>query len=146
MRAVARAMTAPVKAEMSVMLNVKDVERSVRFYKSLGFDVRWEMKGDDDRLNYAGVGMGDAVIALGKIPKDLRGMSKDYAEWVSSPLGAGVMVTVELDPVEEVHAKAKKAKAPIDSPLSERLYGTAFMVNDPDGYVVRFLRPKGVYA
>ncbi len=131
---------------MSIMLNVKDVERSVKFYSSLGFDTRWEDKGDDDRLNYAGVGIGDAVIALGRIPTDRRGMAKDYADWVSTPLGAGVMITVELDPVEKIYDLAKAAKAPIDSPLSERLYGTAFMVNDPDGYVVRFLRPKGKYA
>jgi catechol 2,3-dioxygenase-like lactoylglutathione lyase family enzyme len=135
-----------MKAEMSVMLNVKDVERSVNFYKSLGFDTRWETKGDDDRLDYAGVGIGDAVIALGRIPKDLQGMAKDYADWVSGPLGTGVMVTVELNEVEEIYDLAKKAQAPIDSQLSERPYGTAFIVNDPDGYVVRFLRPKGVYA
>ncbi len=135
-----------MKAEMSVMLNVTDVDRSVQFYTALGFDVRWETKGDDGRLDYAGVGIGDAVIALGRIPQDRRGMAKDYADWVSTPLGAGVMVTVELDEVEEIHQRAKRSKAPIDSPLSERLYGTAFLVNDPDGYVVRFLRPKGVYA
>jgi catechol 2,3-dioxygenase-like lactoylglutathione lyase family enzyme len=135
-----------MKAEMSVMLNVKDVARSVHFYKSLGFDTRWETLGDDSHLDHAGVGIGDAVIALGRIPKDLRRMAKDYSDWVSSPLGAGVMVTVELDGVEEIYELAKKAQAPIDSPISERPYGTAFIVNDPDGYVVRFLRPKGVYA
>ncbi len=131
---------------MSVMLNVKDVERSLKFYRSLGFDTRWEDKGDDGRLNYAGVGIGEAVIALGRIPTDRRGMAKDYADWISAPLGAGVMITLELDAVEEIYDRAQAAKAPIDSPLSERLYGTAFMVNDPDGYVVRFLRPKGKYA
>lgn len=135
-----------MKAEMSVMLNVKDVNRSVKFYRSLGFDTRWETKGDDGHLDYAGVGIGEAVIALGRIPKVRKSMDKDYAEWVSTPLGAGVMISVELNEVEEIYEMAKKAKAPIDSPLSDRFYGTAFMVNDPDGYVVRFLRPKGVYA
>ncbi len=38
-----------MKAEMSMMLNVADVERSVSFCTSLGFDVRWKTKGDDDR-------------------------------------------------------------------------------------------------
>ncbi len=131
---------------MSVMLNVKDVERSVKFYTALGFDTRWETKGEDDRLAYAGVGIGEAVIALGRIPKNPRSMSKDYADWVGTPLGAGVMITIELKGVEKVYRSAQKAKAPIDSPLSKRLYGTAFMLNDPDGYVVRFLRPTGVYA
>jgi catechol 2,3-dioxygenase-like lactoylglutathione lyase family enzyme len=134
------------KAEMSVMLNVKDVDRSVRFYRSLGFDVRWRRKGDDGRLDYAGVGIGEAVIALGRIPKDHRDADRDYAKWVSTPLGAGVIVSVELEPVEKLYRKARKAKAEIESPLSERLYGTAFMVTDPDGYVVRFLRPKGEFA
>lgn len=135
-----------MKAEMSVMLNVADVDRSMEFYKSLGFEVRWENKGEDGHLDYAGVGLGDAVIALGRIPKNRRGLAKDYADWVSTPLGAGVMVTLELQEVETIYALAKKANAPIDSELSERLYGTAFMLNDPDGYVIRFLRPKGVYA
>ncbi len=135
-----------MKAELSVMLNVQDVDRSVKFYRSLGFDLRWETKGEDRHLDYAGVGIGDAVIALGRIPKNPRTMSKDYADWVSTPLGAGVMITVELQGVEEVYELAQRMKTPIDSPLSERLYGTAFMINDPDGYVVRFLRPKGVYA
>jgi len=73
-------------------------------------------------------------------------MAKDYTDWVSNPLGGGRMVTVELDGVEEIYDLAKKALATIDSPISERPYGTAFILNDPDGYVVRFLRPKGVYA
>lgn len=135
-----------MKAEMSVMLNVRDVERSLRFYHSLGFDTRWETKADDGRLSYAGVGIGDAVIALGRIPANPHAMSKDYADWVSTPLGAGVMITVELAEVEEIYRRAEEAKAPIEAPLSERPYGTAFMVDDPDGYVVRFLRPTGIYA
>jgi catechol 2,3-dioxygenase-like lactoylglutathione lyase family enzyme len=136
-----------VKAEISVMFNVKDVDRSVAFYRSLGFTVRWKWKGDDGKLSYAGVGLGDAVIALGRITKWGRGGPyDDYDKWVSTPLGAGVMVSVELRNVEGAYAKARKAKVPIESRLRKWPYGTAFTINDPDGYVVRFLRAVGEFA
>lgn len=137
-----------MKAEISVMFNVKDVDRSVKFYRGLGFDVRWEWKGDDGKLDYAGVGIGEAVIALGRIylGSDSGGEYDDYDTWVSTPLGAGVIVNVELRAVEKVFQLAKKTRAKIESPLKDWPYGTAFTINDPDGYLVKFLRPKGVFA
>jgi catechol 2,3-dioxygenase-like lactoylglutathione lyase family enzyme len=137
----------PLKALISVMFNVKDVERSLAFYRSLGFTARWQWKGDDGKLNYAGVGIGDAVIALGRIwSGDGGGGYEDYAKWVSTPLGAGVIVNIELRNVEGVYARAKKVKAKIESPLRKWPYGTAFTINDPDGYVVKFLRSVGEFA
>ena len=136
-----------MKAKLSVMFNVKEVERSVAFYRKLGFSVRWKGKGDDKKLDYAAVGLGDAIISLGRIPKDKRrGFDADYAKWVSTPLGAGVVISVALRGVEKVFAKARRAKVPIESPLSKQPYGTAFMVIDPDGYLVQFLRPAAEYA
>jgi catechol 2,3-dioxygenase-like lactoylglutathione lyase family enzyme len=135
-----------MKAEISVMFNVKDVERSVAFYRSLGFTSRWRWKGDDGRLEYAGVGIGGAVIALGRISGEENAAYRDYRAWVSTPLGAGVIVNVELRNVEGVYARAKKAKVDIECRLRTWPYGTAFTVNDPDGYVVKFLRPVGEFA
>jgi catechol 2,3-dioxygenase-like lactoylglutathione lyase family enzyme len=136
-----------MKGLISVMFNVKDVDRSVAFYRSLGFTTRWKWKGDDGRLAYAGVGIGDAVIALGKITHWGRGGEyRSYDKWVSTPLGAGVIVNVELRNVEGVYAKARRAKAKIESRLRKWPYGTAFTINDPDGYVVKFLRSVGEFA
>ena len=136
-----------MKSLISVMFNVKDVDRSVAYYRSLGFTVRWKWAGDDGRLLYAGVGIGDAVIALGKITSWGRGGEyRNYNKWVSSPLGAGVIVNVELRNVEGVYRRAQKAKAKIESRLRKWPYGTAFTINDPDGYVVKFLRPQGEFA
>jgi|HubBroStandDraft_3_1064219.scaffolds.fasta_scaffold300066_2 catechol 2,3-dioxygenase-like lactoylglutathione lyase family enzyme len=136
-----------MKAEISVMFNVKDVDRSVEFYRSLGFTTRWKWEGDDGKLSYAGVGIGEAVIALGRItPGGGGGAYASYRKWVSTPLGAGVIVNVELRGVESTYQRAKKAKAKIESRLREWPYGTAFTINDPDGYVVKFLRPKGEFA
>lgn len=137
-----------MKVEISVMFNVKEVERSVKFYQALGFDLRWAWKGDDDKLDYAGVGMGGAVIALGRIwePSASGGEYGDYHEWVKGPLGGGVIVNVELRGVEKVYARAKRARATIESRLRDWPYGKAFTINDPDGYVVKFLRPKGEFA
>jgi catechol 2,3-dioxygenase-like lactoylglutathione lyase family enzyme len=136
-----------MKGLISVMFNVKNVDRSVAFYRSLGFTVRWQWKGDDGRLAYAGVGIGDAVIALGRITRGGGGGEyRGYMKWVSSPLGAGVIVNVELRNVEGVYVRARKAKATIESRLRRWPYGTAFTINDPDGYVVKFLRPTGEFA
>jgi catechol 2,3-dioxygenase-like lactoylglutathione lyase family enzyme len=136
-----------MKAEMSVMFNVKDVDRSVEFYRSLGFTTRWKWKGEDGKLSYAGVGIGGAVIALGRITAESGGGEyRGYQKWVSTPLGAGVIVNVELRGVEATYERAKKARAKVESRLREWPYGTAFTINDPDGYVVKFLRPKGEFA
>jgi catechol 2,3-dioxygenase-like lactoylglutathione lyase family enzyme len=136
-----------MKAEISVMFNVKDVDRSVKFYEALGFDTRWAWKDDDGALSYAGVGIGGAVIALGKIwSGDGGGGYTDYQKWVKGTLGGGVIVNVELRGVEKVYERAKKAKVTIESRLRQWPYGKAFTINDPDGYVVKFLRPKGEFA
>jgi catechol 2,3-dioxygenase-like lactoylglutathione lyase family enzyme len=137
-----------MKALISVMFNVKDVDRSVAFYRSLGFTTRWKWKGDDGRPSYAGVGIGDAVIALGRITRwgKGRGAYSSYDKWVSTPLGAGVIVNVELRNVEGLYARARKVKAKIESPLRKWPYGTAFTLNDPDGYVIKFLRSVGEFA
>jgi catechol 2,3-dioxygenase-like lactoylglutathione lyase family enzyme len=132
-----------MKAEISVMFNVKNVDRSVKFYEALGFDVRWAWKGEDGKLDYAGVGIGGAVIALGRIWKGEGTGSgyRDYQGWVKGTLGGGVIVNVELRDVDKIYARAKKAKAKVESKLREWPYGKAFTINDPDGYVVKFL-PK----
>jgi len=136
-----------VKALISVMFNVKDVDRSLAFYRSLGFTTRWRWKGEDGTLLYAGVGIGEAVIALGKITgRGGGGEYRSYTKWVGSNLGGGVIVNVELRNVDGVYAKAKKVGAKIESRLRKWPYGTAFTINDPDGYVVKFLRPKGEFA
>jgi catechol 2,3-dioxygenase-like lactoylglutathione lyase family enzyme len=147
----ARRMVAPervhVKALMSVMFNVKDVDRSVAFYRSLGFTTRWKWKGEDGALLYAGVGIGEAVIALGKITVGGGGgQYRGYRKWVGSNLGGGVIVNVEVRNVERVYARAKKARVTIESRLRKWPYGTAFTINDPDGYVVKFLHPVGEFA
>ncbi len=137
-----------MKAEISVMFNVRDVDRSVRFYQALGFDTRWTWKGDDGKLDYAGVGLGEAVIALGRIwdGGGSGGEYKDYQRWVKGTLGGGVIVNVELRNVDRIYDRARKAKVTIESRIRDWPYGRAFTINDPDGYVVKFLRSKGEFA
>lgn len=137
-----------MKAEISVMFNVHDVDRSVAFYRSLGFTSRWAWKGDDGKLAYAGVGLGEAVIALGRIEtgRGSGGAYEDYDAWVQGPLGGGVIVNVELRGVEKLYERARKAGVKIESRLRRWPYGTAFTINDPDGYVVKFLRSVGEFA
>lgn len=127
---------------ISVFLNVSDIEASVDFYRQLGFKVRDRHEGDDGTLHYATLAMGDAYIELGDIEAN---DDPEFQEWVSTPLGAGVLIHVVVDgpdQVDAVHDRARELGATIETPPEDRPYGRAFTLNDPDGYVITFLKPS----
>ena len=123
-------------ATTSVFLNVHDIDKSLEFYKSLGFRVVNAWKGDDGKVTYADLELDGAEFGLGSIPS-----SDDpaFREWVATPLGAGVVVYFTVPNVEKVLARAESVKATIEVPLQERSYGRVFTLNDLDGYTITFL-------
>ena len=118
----------------SVFLNVADIDRSLAFYKALGFKVVSSTKGDDGKAMYADLERDGAEIGLGAIASNDH---PEYRAWVGTPLGAGVVIYLTLPRgVDEVFAKAKKAGAAVESEPTDRSYGRVATVNDPDGYVL----------
>ncbi|MCA1813699.1 MAG: VOC family protein [Halobacteriales archaeon] len=127
-------------ASTSVFLNVRDIGKSIEFYCALGFRVDAEHPGEGGKLAYADLSYQGAELGLGSIASN---DDREYRSWVSTPLGAGVILTFSVPDVEEVHARAGAMRATIEAPLGDRSYGRAFNLNDPDGYVVCFItEPK----
>lgn len=127
-------------ATSSVFLNVRNLEKSLEFYRALGFGVVKEYRDDEGRLAYVDLAYHGAELSLGQILADA---DDEYTRWVSNPeLGAGIIVYFTVADVDAVHDRARRAQAAIEVPLRDRSYGRAFNLNDPDGYVVCFLTEK----
>lgn len=129
-------------ASLSVFLNVQDIERSISFYKGLGFKVDALHRGRDEAgpVRYADLGYQGAELGLGHIAIN---DDPEFRAWVGTPLGAGVVLYLSVPDVDRIHEKAKALGAVIEHPPEDRSYGRVFSLNDPDGYVVSFIKePK----
>lgn len=124
-------------ASTSVFLNVHDIDKSLEFYQALGFKVTSRTRGDDGRTWWADLDLSGAELGLGFIGAN---DDPEYRAWVGTPLGAGVVAYVTVRDVDRVFARAKKAGAVIEHAPQDRSYGRVFTLNDPDGYVVAFIR------
>lgn len=130
----------PGKASVSVFLNVKDVEKATEVYEALGFQVVARHKTRSGRVGWVDLALDGAEIGLGQIDTN---DDPAFREWVSTPLGAGVVVYVDVPNVDAAWARAGKAGVAIEQPLESRSYGRVFMINDADGYTIAFIGPAG---
>ena len=128
-------------ASLSVFLNVQDIERSIAFYRGLGFKVDALHRGREGTgpVRYADLSYQGAELGLGHIAVN---DDPEYRSWVGTPLGAGVMLYFSVPDVDRLHEKAKDLGAVIEYAPEDRSYGRVFGLNDPDGYVVAFIKEK----
>lgn len=125
-------------ASLSAFFNVTDIERSLAFYRKLGFKVDREHKDrETGETTYADLSLNGAELGLGNIASN---DDPDFRAWVATPLGAGVVVYVTVPNVDRIHQKAVAAGAVIEFAPIDRPYGRLFMLNDPDGYSISFIR------
>ncbi|MHB8585842.1 MAG: VOC family protein [Thermoplasmatota archaeon] len=128
-----------MSASVSVFLNVRDIERALKFYETLGFRITNQSEADG-RTSYADLAMGGAEISLGAINSN---DDPGFQSWVSTPLGAGVVIYVSVPNVDAVFERAQDAGAVIESAPHDRPYGRVAMINDPDGYTLSLItEPK----
>ncbi len=124
-------------AETSVYLNVEDAKRSISFYEGLGFKTMERHEAENGRLVHVALDLDGASLGLGEM-----GAVEDDPEfeaWVSTPLGAGVIVSFTVDDAEAIFERAQAIDATIERPLNEHMGVPSFTLNDPDGYVVSFV-------
>jgi catechol 2,3-dioxygenase-like lactoylglutathione lyase family enzyme len=112
-----------IEAISAVTLFTADMARSVRFYRALGFALRYGGEGADFTSFH--VGAGYLNVARGTPPATLWGR-----------------VILYVSDVDGMHARARAAglvpeTAPADASWGERY----FHIRDPDGNELSFARP-----
>jgi len=135
-------MTAP---RLVPELYVSDIDRSRRFYTGvLGFAVLCDRP--EERFAYL-VREGAALM--------LEQPADPGRTWLTGPLerpyGRGINFQIEVGDLGPLHAAALAAEAPLLLPLEERWYRRGdglvgqrqFVVQDPDGYLLRFCQDLG---
>ena len=124
-------------------LSITNLENSLTFYKACGFKVEY------DRLENK-----FAFISLGEIQFMLQEISPND-KWndapLSYPFGNGINFQLEVDNLDEIYTNLKNKGYKIAFDIEENWYrqdskllgNKEFLVQDPDGYLLRFFKDLG---
>jgi catechol 2,3-dioxygenase-like lactoylglutathione lyase family enzyme len=125
-------------------LNVTDFQKSLEFYVSnLGFSVSYQRPEE----RFAMLTLGDAQLMIDQI-----GLTRD---WITAPLeypfGRGTSFQIEVENLELMLENLKRANISLFLPVEEKWYRNGqlelgnrqFLVQDPDGYLLRFFQSLG---
>ncbi|HEY4897530.1 MAG TPA: VOC family protein [Solirubrobacteraceae bacterium] len=125
-------------------LDVSDLDASLAFYLSgCGFGVRYSRPSE--RFAYLERGAAELMLQEADGPgRRFRTAALEH------PFGRGVNLQVEVDDVEILYQRCERYDIVV--PIEDRWYGTdrgeegsrQFVVGDPDGYLLRFVRSLGV--
>lgn len=120
-----------------------DIEKSLAFYTGvLGFTIVFQRK--DERFAYMERLGADIML------EQPTGRSFVAGE-LTHPYGRGINLQIEAPDVDLLYQAVRAADAPIHLPIEEKWYrqdetllgNRQFVVQDPDGYLLRFFRDIG---
>ena len=132
-------------------LSCTNIKVSLAFYiEILGFTIQYQRPED----GFAMLVRQGSRLMLDQIspPEVTVGRRRT---WISGsleyPFGRGINLQMETDKVDELYATVQKAGAKIFLPMEEKWYrrddvllgNRQFMVQDPDGYLLRFFEHLG---
>ncbi len=131
---------------MSAMLGVKDMRRSVEFYREkLGFSTKLLMPNGEGP-KYANFSRFGATFMLQPLGNMRDGLVENFRFSKESEPGVGVVHYVEFPQYEDIEAyysELKRREVAIVKELEDRSWGARdFMVADPDGHLISFSKPK----
>ena len=124
-------------------LSVTNLNESLNFYKTLGFKIEYERT--ENKFTF---------ISLGEIQFMLQEIS-DNNKWAVSPLtypfGNGINFQLEVDNLDKIYNNLKDKNYKIAFDIEENWYrqndkllgNKEFLVQDPDGYLLRFSEDLG---
>jgi len=115
-------------------LSVSDFEKSLTFYKALGFNL------DYSRKDFAFLSLEGSQLMIQQANDTWK-----TAELIR-PYGRGINFQIEVKDINSILGKIKLANYKIKFPLKENKYAVKknvviqkeFLIEDPDGYLLRF--------
>lgn len=117
----------------ALLLGYEDVDTARGFFvEALGFEEEWEVRDESGALTRAHVRLGDTVLML----------DKPGEHDVLSPRAAGGvthLVVINVEDVDEHHARAASGGATVLVPPSDRPWGRDYEIRDAEGYIFSFI-------
>lgn len=124
-------------------LSVTNLEKSLKFYKIAGFKIEYERP--ENKFVF---------ISLGQIQFMLQEIS-DNDKWdvgtLKYPFGNGINFQLDVENLDEIYNNLKNANYTITFEIEENWYrqddkllgNREFLIQDPDGYLLRFSEDLG---
>lgn len=124
-------------------LSVTNIENSIKFYKTIGFKIEYERP--ENKFVF---------LSLGEIQFMLQEISEND-KWDVAPLtypfGNGINFQLEVENVDKIYNLLKENNYKITFEIEENWYrqddkllgNKEFLVQDPDGYLIRFSEDLG---
>ncbi len=125
-------------------LYVTDLNQSLDVYRShLEFDILYERKDE----NFAYLKRENAELMLEQIATSRDWISGDLRR----PFGQGINLQIEVSDIDTLYQKARRNSVKIFRDMEEKWYrrddvflgNRQFIVQDPDGYLLRFYQDLG---
>ena len=124
-------------------LSVTNLENSLNFYKTIGFKIEYERPEN----KFVFLSYGEIQFMLQEISKD----DKWSVDTLSYPFGNGINFQLEVDNVEKIYKALISNNYKIAFDIEENWYrqddkmlgNKEFLVQDPDGYLIRFSEDLG---
>lgn len=129
--------------QMIPELSCKNLEKTLNFYKLLGFKVEYAREEN----KFAFISLEDVQFMFQEL--------KDDDKWevgeLTYPFGNGINFQIEVKDVDKVYNTLKENNVPILFEMEENWYrmddkllgNKEFLVQDPDGYLLRFSEDLG---
>ena len=124
-------------------LSVTNLENSLNFYKIAGFKVEY----DRPENKFAFISLGEIQFMLQEIANN----DKWNVAPLSYPFGNGINFQLEVENLDEIYNSFKNSNYKITFDIQENWYrqddkmlgNKEFLIQDPDGYLLRFMQDLG---
>ena len=126
-------------------LSITDYEKTLWFYTEvLGFSIEYQRVEE----GFAYLSLGESQIMVDQIGKTRTWMTGEF----EYPLGRGINLQIEVPDVDSLLQRLKENDIPLFMVPEEKWYrkndtevgNKQFLVQDPDGYLLRFFEDLGV--